>query len=153
IPVALTVSPFSLLIAGAYGVLVSLAFVLWPLGRVDHVRPALLFRDRVEAARPRPDGWIIGGIAFALSVMGEQFRSMLDVTVVYPDGSPTFWDLVTGRLHNVVVDVREVVVEPWMQGGDNLNDQAYRDRFQRWLTDLWQSKDHRISELIAAHRA
>ncbi len=94
-----------------------------------------------------------GGIAFALSVMGKQFRSMLDVTVVYPDGSPTFWDLVTGRLHNVVVDVREVVVEPWMQGGDYLNDQAYRDRFQRWLTDLWQSKDHRISELIAAHRA
>lgn len=47
-----------------------------------------------------------GGIAFALSVMGEQFRSMLDVTVVYPDGSPTFWDLVTGRLHNVAVNHR-----------------------------------------------
>ncbi|MEL7025363.1 MAG: acyltransferase [Pseudomonadota bacterium] len=91
-----------------------------------------------------------GGIAFALSVMGEQFRSLLDVTVVYPEGSPTFWDLVTGRIHKVIVDVRELPVESWMQGGDYLNDEAYRQRFQVWLVELWRAKDARIDALIAA---
>lgn len=91
-----------------------------------------------------------GGVAFALSVMGKQFRSMLDVTVVYPQGSRSFWDLVTGGISDVIVDVREIEVEPWMQEGDYLNDEAYRQQFQSWLSDLWHRKDSRIDEILAA---
>ncbi len=90
-----------------------------------------------------------GGIAFALSVMGEQFRSMLDVTVVYPGGPKTFWDMCTGRLHDVVIDVREIPIEPWMREGDYLNDEAFRERFQIWLSELWAEKDRRVAELDA----
>jgi 1-acyl-sn-glycerol-3-phosphate acyltransferase len=31
-----------------------------------------------------------GGIALALNVMGDKFRAILDVTIVYPDGAPEF---------------------------------------------------------------
>ncbi|MEM9323249.1 MAG: acyltransferase [Pseudomonadota bacterium] len=88
-----------------------------------------------------------GGIAFALSVMGDQFRSLLDVTIVYPGGSKSFWQMCTGELKDVVVDVREIPVEPWMSEGDYLEDPEFRARFQAWLTDLWVEKDRRFAEL------
>src|SRR5690606_14479193 len=34
-----------------------------------------------------------GGIGMALATMGDQFDAMVDVTIVYPDGVPTFTDL------------------------------------------------------------
>ena len=88
-----------------------------------------------------------GGIAFALSVMGDQFRSLLDVTIVYPGGSKSFWQMCTGELKAVAVDVREIPVEPWMSAGDYLEDPEFRARFQAWLTDLWVEKDRRFAEL------
>ena len=90
-----------------------------------------------------------GGVAFALSVMGEQFRSLLDVTIVYPGGSRSFWELCTGRIRDVIVDVREIPVEPWMREGDYLNDEAFRERFQHWLSELWHAKDARIAAINA----
>ncbi|MEL6870277.1 MAG: acyltransferase [Pseudomonadota bacterium] len=92
-----------------------------------------------------------GGIAFALSVMGEQFKSMLDVTVVYPGGIKSFWDLCTGRLKHVIVDVREITIEPWMREGDYSNDREFRAQFHQWLADLWEAKDKRFDELEALH--
>ncbi len=52
----LTVSARSLLTAVAYGLLVSLLFALWPLGRAEQVRAGVLFRDEVAPERvlPRP---------------------------------------------------------------------------------------------------
>ena len=32
-----------------------------------------------------------GALALALNVMGERFHSLVDVTIVYPAGVPTFW--------------------------------------------------------------
>ena len=32
-----------------------------------------------------------GGMALALNAMGDRFQAILDVTIVYPDGTPTFW--------------------------------------------------------------
>ncbi|MEO0425252.1 MAG: acyltransferase [Pseudomonadota bacterium] len=88
-----------------------------------------------------------GGVAFALSVMGEQFHMMLDVTIVYPGGRKRFWDMFTGKLDDVVVDVRKVPVEPWMHEGDYAADLAFRARFQAWLSALWAEKDERFEAL------
>lgn len=91
-----------------------------------------------------------GGIAFALSVMGGQFRSLLDVTIVYPGGSKSFWDMFTGKLNEVIVDVREIPIEPWMSEGDYLEDPVFREKFQNWLSNLWAEKDQRFGALESA---
>ena len=90
-----------------------------------------------------------GGVAFALSVMGERFRSMLDVTIVYPGGPKSFWDMCTGKLKDVIVDVREIPVAPWMHAGNYLEDPEFRERFQAWLSAMWAEKDRRFGELDA----
>ena len=43
-----------------------------------------------------------GGLAFAASAMGPQLAGIVDVTIVYPHGSPTFWDLISLGLPDVV---------------------------------------------------
>jgi putative ABC transport system permease protein len=53
----ISVQPASLLVAIAYGFLVSLLFALWPLGRAELIRPAVLFREEVAPEGhvwPRP---------------------------------------------------------------------------------------------------
>lgn len=53
----ISVQPASLLIAVAYGFLVALLFALWPLGRAELIRPAVLFREEVAPEGrvwPRP---------------------------------------------------------------------------------------------------
>ena len=48
----------------------------------------------------------VGGLGIALATMGEQFESLLDVTIVYPHGIPTFWQLLCGQLDAVTVRVQ-----------------------------------------------
>ncbi len=54
----------------------------------------------------------VGGIATALSTLGSQFHRLLDVTIVYPDGAPEFWTLLSGRLRRVIVRVEQREIPP-----------------------------------------
>jgi 1-acyl-sn-glycerol-3-phosphate acyltransferase len=90
-----------------------------------------------------------GGVAFVLGAMGDSLHSMIDATIVYPDGCVSFWDLCCGRLGRILVEVRTFEIEPWILTGDYQADPAFRARFQAWLTALWHEKDSRIGELLA----
>jgi putative ABC transport system permease protein len=61
----LTVSARSLATALAYGLLVSLLFALWPLGRAEQVRAGVLFRDEVAPERVLPRRLILTLLAGA----------------------------------------------------------------------------------------
>ena len=94
-----------------------------------------------------------GGIAFALTAMGNIFHAMLDVTVAYPERIPTMWDLLCGRVRHVVVHVRQRQVPAEFFTGDYLGDDDYRARFQAWVHNLWQEKDDLMERLLAANGA
>lgn len=93
-----------------------------------------------------------GGIAFVLGAMGEQMTSILDVTIVYPQGAVSFWGMLCGRLREVVVRVREIPVTEKLQG-DYFNDEAYRAWFQNWLNEIWFKKDARIAAIQSSARS
>jgi len=90
-----------------------------------------------------------GGIALALSSMGDMFDAVLDVTVVYPGGPVTFWEMVCGEFDHVVIDIVRRPVEPWLYEGDYENDREFRKRFHQWLTRVWEEKDRKIKQLNA----
>ncbi len=91
---------------------------------------------------PRP-----GGIAIAVSSMGEVFDALVDVTLVYPDGVPKFWDMVCGDRVSVTVDVRVRPIDAALLAGDYQNNREFRRDVHRWLTSLWQDKDARIAAI------
>lgn len=88
-----------------------------------------------------------GGMALSLSALGDQMQSLLDVTIVYPEGVPTFMDFCSGRLGHVIVRVAERSVPADAFTGDYENDAAFRERFQAWTTRLWEEKDQEIGRL------
>lgn len=82
-----------------------------------------------------------GGIAFVLSAMGGQLRSMLDVTIVYHDKANGFWDLLCGRVHRISVRILERPIPAEFALGDYEEDAEFRARFQAWVNQIWQEKD------------
>ena len=91
----------------------------------------------------------IGGLGVALATMGERFDALLDVTLHYPGGVPTFWDLITGRVDAVTVRVDRCPIPAELLGGDPVNDAAHRARLRAWVDAQWARKDRLLDELAA----
>ena len=91
-----------------------------------------------------------GGVAFVLAALGEQLDAVLDVTVVYPgERIPGFWDLISGQVPKVIVDIQTRALDPALWQGDYENDAEFRQYVQAWVTRLWEEKDARIARIKA----
>ncbi|HSX87252.1 MAG TPA: acyltransferase [Pseudomonas sp.] len=91
-----------------------------------------------------------GGVAFVLAALGEQLDAVLDVTVVYPgERIPGFWDLISGQVPKVIVDIQTRALDPALWQGDYENDAEFRQYVQAWVTRLWEEKDARIARIRA----
>ncbi|MEO8670003.1 MAG: acyltransferase [Tahibacter sp.] len=88
-----------------------------------------------------------GGVAFVLQAMGEQLQAVVDVTIVYPAGRPGVGDLLSGRVREVRVAVRQLPIPPDLLCGDYEHDADFRSRFQIWINGLWAEKDARIASM------
>ncbi|MCE9686000.1 acyltransferase [Shewanella sp. AS16] len=86
-----------------------------------------------------------GGMAFALSAMGEQIHKLVDVTIYYPGKVPSFWEYICGDLSRVYVDVKITDIAQEMRG-DYMNDRQFKIGFQEQLNLLWQRKDALLSQ-------
>jgi 1-acyl-sn-glycerol-3-phosphate acyltransferase len=89
----------------------------------------------------------VGGIALVLGAMGHMLNSMVDVTIYYPAGTPTFWDFLCGRVPEIEVLVAERPIPPHFIGRDYTQDDEFREAIQAWVRDLWQEKDDLLASL------
>ncbi len=89
-----------------------------------------------------------GGMALALNAMGDRFQAILDVTIVYPEGTPTFWHFLQGKMHRVVVRARLLPIPRHLINADYSGDASVRAAFQAWVQESWREKDARITELL-----
>ena len=94
-----------------------------------------------------------GGVGFVLSAMGDQLNRLVDVTLVYPDGTPSFWEFLCGRVDRVIVDMEVSALPADVAFGDYERDAAYKARVQQWISERWSAKDARIDQLRAEREA
>ncbi|MGW8265122.1 MAG: acyltransferase [Longimicrobiales bacterium] len=90
-----------------------------------------------------------GGLTFILSAMGQRLHAILDVTIAYPGGTPTFWRFLCGEVREVRVRVKPVPVEEALLG-DYSGDKAFRREFSAWLSRMWAEKDAEMDGLLGA---
>lgn len=90
-----------------------------------------------------------GGVGFTLQAMDGALHSVVDVTLAYPAGIPTLYDLVAGRIPQVRVRIRERPIPAELQGVDVEADAQARVRVQRWINAMWADKDHELDGLLA----
>lgn len=109
------------------------------------------FTDAKHASQKSPYPHLLrpkaGGVAFVLDAMGSALQAILDVTVVYPRGRPSFADLFADRIGEVRIVVRERPIPAEFAGGDYQGDAAFRERFQTWMNALWADKEATIARL------
>ncbi len=88
-----------------------------------------------------------GGLAFAMSVMGDSFHSMIDVTIYYPDGAPSMWSFLQGKMRRCHIEIREFDIPAELLEADYQNNPQEREQVQQWVHTLWEEKDALIERL------
>jgi len=96
--------------------------------------------------RPR-----FGGIGQLLYSFDEAFDSLIDVTIVYPDGAPSIWQFVSGQIKNIHVKVRLLPIGADVRGKNFREDPQAKAALVSWLTGIWQEKDQYIGQVLAAN--
>ncbi|QLE83983.1 MULTISPECIES: acyltransferase [Shewanella] len=91
-----------------------------------------------------------GGMAFALSAMGEHIHKLVNVSIYYPEGTPSFWQFISGQVKHIDISIRVSEISDTMRG-DYVNDRQFKIAFQEQLNTLWQDKDAELSQLAQQH--
>jgi 1-acyl-sn-glycerol-3-phosphate acyltransferase len=111
------------------------------------------FTPEKHARQKSPHNYLLrpkaGGIAYVLAAMHEQIKTMLNITIVYPDGIPSAWDFLAGRVHRIVMYVEKFEIPRHFLQGDYQSDPFFREQFQTWVRELWEEKDVVIEEMLA----
>lgn len=88
-----------------------------------------------------------GGAMAVLDVLGKQVHSLVDVTIVYPEGVKTIWSLFSGKLSKIVIKVREIEIPPNFLQANLIENAELRKDFENWLLPIWADKDALISQI------
>lgn len=88
-----------------------------------------------------------GGAAFVLGSMGKQMHTMLDISIIYADQNKEIWDLVCGRVHKVIINIKQIEIPSEFIGKDYSSDPEFKKQFQAWLNTLWWEKDKLIDQI------
>ncbi len=92
-----------------------------------------------------------GGTAFVLEAMGESLDTLVDVTLVYPEGAGELSDLFANRIPEIRVHIELLPIPYELRGRSYQNDPEFREQFQGWLNQIWSEKDRTIARLLKEH--
>jgi len=86
-----------------------------------------------------------GGIGFVLEAMGGNLHKIVNITIHYPEGIPTFSDFLAGKIKQVNVNVEVSTIGEEIIG-DYVRDRPFKIQFQKWVNQLWLDKDQKLIE-------
>jgi len=92
-----------------------------------------------------------GGVGFVLGSMGEMLDQIIDITIVYPSGRPSFWQFLCGYSADLKVEMVVRDIPKSLRSGNYLTDASYKADVQQWVNDLWTEKDQVIERYMSAH--
>lgn len=94
-----------------------------------------------------------GGLSLAINALGKDIEGILDMTIVYPDGVPTYGDLWKGNIKRLGVDVRYIKMPDTLftaiQNGAYEKDEDIKAQMFDWIDEAWQQKDKLIDKMLA----
>jgi 1-acyl-sn-glycerol-3-phosphate acyltransferase len=85
----------------------------------------------------------LGGMSYVVHSLSDRLHRVLDVTIRYPHGTPTFWHLMQGECREVEFVVRSLSLPPRVLGAADAD--AVRAELAPWVEALWREKDARLA--------
>ena len=86
-----------------------------------------------------------GGIGQILYSFDDALDNLIDVTIIYPDGTPTIWEFVSGQVMNISVRIQLRTIDEAVRGRNFRTDGEAKAALKSWLNDIWEAKDQLIS--------
>ncbi len=93
--------------------------------------------------RPR-----FGGVGQVLYSFGDALDALIDVTIIYPAGTPTFWEFISGQPTKIKICVRLKSIDDGLLGANFREDPAAKVCLKTWLEKNWADKDQLIDFVI-----
>jgi 1-acyl-sn-glycerol-3-phosphate acyltransferase len=88
-----------------------------------------------------------GGFGYVVAALGHRIHQVVDVTIIYPDGTPSFWEFISGQCAEVRVEISSHrIPAALLEQHDELSEST-RAVLHSWVDDLWSRKDQRIEAL------
>lgn len=92
-----------------------------------------------------------GGLSQTLAALDDHLHQLIDVTLDYPHGIPTFWEFMQGRCPDVTMEVVCRSIPERIR--HERDDDALRQATAEWVESLWTEKDRALSRSAPAAQA
>ncbi len=92
-----------------------------------------------------------GGIGQVLYSFDDALDSLIDATIIYPDGVPTVWQYVSGQVKKIIVHIELRPIDADLRGQDFRDDPVAKNRLIKWLGGIWEEKDRLMNDTLQDH--
>jgi 1-acyl-sn-glycerol-3-phosphate acyltransferase len=87
-----------------------------------------------------------GGIGQVLYSFGDALDTVIDITIFYPTGIPTFWQFISGQVKKISLHASLRPIDPDLRGVDFRKDETANRKLKAWLHELWAEKDRQLED-------
>ena len=92
-----------------------------------------------------------GGVGQVLYSFDDALDCLVDVTISYPEGTPSVWQYVSGQVGKISVHIELRPIEDKLRGRDFRKDGLAKGELKNWLSSIWEKKDRLISDTRKRH--
>ena len=92
----------------------------------------------------------LGAFGMSLATLGDRFDMLIDVTIAYPQGVPSLWDLMAGKVKNVAISVRVLEIPGTLTDAATIGRKDWHVGLGGWMRSLWREKDAILSQSLDA---
>ncbi len=92
-----------------------------------------------------------GGVGQVLYSFDDALDYLIDVTIIYPDGTPSVWQYVSGQVKKITVHIQLRPIDEQLRGVDFREDSEAKGRLKSWLNGIWEEKESLMSHTLNSH--
>lgn len=89
-----------------------------------------------------------GGIGQVLYSFDDALDCLIDVTIVYPYGTPGTWQFVSGQIKKIIVRIQLRPIGGGLRGVNFREQREAKSQLKTWLNEIWIEKEHEISRIL-----
>ena len=87
-----------------------------------------------------------GGVGQVLYSFDEALDCLIDVTIVYPEGTPSVWQYISGQVRKILVHIELRPIDEKLRGADFREDAVAKGNLKSWLNGIWDQKEQLIAD-------
>ena len=122
-----------------------------PVSIVNYVE-GTRFTDEKHASQNSPYRHLLlpkaGGLSTVIYEMKDYISGVIDVSLLYRPSTPSFWELFSGQVKEVLVTCQLIDLPEAIKNGNYQKNEEFRILFQEWLNEIWHRKDIAMESII-----